>query len=101
MKLSEKDVKHVADLARLTLTQEELKKFRQQLSEVVNYVSELNQVDTEDIEPTSQTTGLVNVFRPDSKPAFHLSPEEALSETKETHNNYFLVPQIISKDTKE
>jgi len=62
-KLTTDDVKHVAKLANLPLTDEEIKKFQEQLSSVVSYIDELQEVDTKDVEPTSQTTGLENVFR--------------------------------------
>jgi len=98
MKLTKKEVIHIANLAKLTLTTQEIKIFGEQLSEVVNYVSELNQVDTRSVKPTGQTTGLTNVFRQDTDIAPSLKKEEALSGTEVTHNNYFLVPQIISKN---
>ena len=98
MKLTEKDVTHVANLARLTLTKEELIIFSEQLSEVVSYVSELNKVDTKSVEPTSQTTKLVNVFRNDLEVDTGLTGDEVLSGTDKTHNGYFVVPQIVSKE---
>lgn len=98
MKLTKKDVKHVALLAKLSISESEEEKLADQLSEVVNYVSELNQVNTEGVEPTSQTTGLKSVFREEVvKPS--LSAAEAISGTEETHNDYFLVPQIVSKES--
>jgi len=64
-KLSEKEVKHVAKLAKLTLSLSEVKKFQKQLSEVLDYFKVLDKAKTENIEPTAQITGLENVFRED------------------------------------
>jgi len=95
-KLGKKDVKHVAKLAKLELTSGEIDKFSKQLSEIISYVEELDEVNTSKIEPTSQTTGLENVTREDErKPDDCLSQEEALSGTDKTHNGYFVVPRIF------
>jgi aspartyl-tRNA(Asn)/glutamyl-tRNA(Gln) amidotransferase subunit C len=96
-KLSKKDVQHVASLAKLKLTPQETAKFQKQLSEVVLYVSELSQVDTTNVEPTSQTTGLTNVVRNDAPKTEGLTTSEALSGTEKTHNDYFIAPQLIEK----
>jgi len=89
-----KTVKHVALLANLKLSQKEIKKFQKQLSEILDYVNILNKLDTKGIEPTSQVTGLENVFRED-KPTPSLSQKEALSGAKEKHNNFFKVKAIF------
>ena len=96
MKLTKKDVEHVAKLAKLTLTPTEVTKFQKQLSSIVDYISELNQVDTSGIEPTSQTTGLTNVFRAEVVKE-SLRQDAALSGTEEKYNGYFKVGRIIDK----
>lgn len=93
--LTTKDVQHVAKLANLNLTDTEIKKFRKQLSEVLNYIYLLQEVDTEGVEETSQVTGLTNVLR-DDKPSKSLSQNEALSNTKKTKDGYFVVPEILN-----
>ena len=99
-KLTKKDVEHVASLAKLSISDKELEKYLKQLDEVVNYIGELNEVDTENTEPTSQTTGLENVFRSDElKSQQGLSQEEALSGTEETYNGYFKVEAILTERT--
>jgi len=65
MKISKKDVEHVAKLARLDLTEEEKEKFSRQLSNVLSYVDKLREVKTEGVSPTAQITGLENVSRDD------------------------------------
>ena len=92
------DVKHVAQLANLTLSDAELKKFEKQLDETLAYISNLNEIDTKNVEPTNQVTGLENVTREDvAKPS--LSQEEALSSTKSKHNGMFEVDAILSEDS--
>lgn len=98
-KLTVDDVTHVAKLAKLTLTKSETAKFQSQLSEIINYIEELNEVDTKDVKPTSQTTGLANVFRKDFVDSTNILPvEKVTSGTDKTHNNYFVVDAVIDKD---
>ncbi len=63
--LTEEQVRHVAKLARLQLTDEEVAKFSGQLSDILGYVDVLSEVDTEGVEPTAQVTGLKNVSEKD------------------------------------
>lgn len=89
------DVKKVAKLANLPLSDDETKKFESQLEETLEYIKNLEEVDTEGIEPTSQVTGLENVTREDvTLPS--LSQEEALKNAKSTHNGFFKVKGILS-----
>lgn len=93
-----KEVLHVAKLAKLTLSSKEVDVFGKQLSEVVNYVGELKEVDTDATNPTSQTTGLEDVFRLDEvDPKDLLTKEQALSGTEKTHNGYFVVPGLLEE----
>jgi len=96
-KLNKKDVEYVARLAKLSLGQKEILKYQKQLSEIVSYVSELSEVDTSNVEPTSQTTGLTDVYRLDELSSDGLTQNEALSGTEKIHNGYFVVPQILDK----
>lgn len=93
-KITEEEVKHVGKLANLSLTSEEIKKFQQQLSEVLDYVEVLNEVATEGVEPTSQVTGLENVFRED-QPGPSLSQEEVLSGAKDKGKGMFKTKAIF------
>lgn len=97
-KLTQDDVAHVAKLAKLELTQKEVEKFQKQLSKVIDHISQLSEIDTVKVNPTSQTTGLTNVFRSDVvKSEECLTPQEALSGTEKTHNGYFVVPAVLEK----
>lgn len=88
------DIKHVAKLANLKLKTEDEKKFEKQLNDIVAYVEKLNEVNTKDVEITSQVTGLENVMREDT-PAQSLTQEEILSGTKSKHNGLFKVDAIL------
>lgn len=95
-KLGKSKVKHVANLSKLPLTAAEIEKFSRQLSQIVDFVEQLNEVDTSNVEPTHQTTGLQGVYRNDEASSEDvLSQKEALSGSKKVHNGYFVVPAIL------
>ena len=96
-KLSKTDVGHVANLAKLDLTETEINKFLPQLSQILEHISELGKVDTADIIPTSQTTGLTNVFREDEVKPSSTDQDGALSGTDNIYNGYFKVGAILSE----
>lgn len=95
--LSKKDVEHIAELANLPLSKEEVEKFQKQLSETIEYINTLSSIDTKNIEPTSQVTGLKNITR-DDESAPSLSAEEALSNAKNTHNGFIKVKAIFNEE---
>jgi len=98
-KLTKSDIEHVAKLANLNLTSEETKKYTSQLGAIVDFVGELSEVDTSNLEPTSQTTGLEDVYRVDETNKENgLKVEEALSGTDKTYNNAFKVSAILNKE---
>lgn len=63
--ITDKDVKHIAKLARLRIKDDEISKFANQLSSILNYVEQLNELDTSTVDETSQVTGLKNVVQED------------------------------------
>lgn len=90
------NVSHVAKLANLPLTDAEKKKFEKQLEETLDYVNQLEEIDTKSVEPTSQVTGLENVMREDqTRPS--LSQEEVLKNAKSKHNGMFKVKAILEE----
>lgn len=97
-KLSKAEILHVAKLAKLELTDEEIEKYSEQLSKVVDQISELSKVDTSGVEPTSQTTGLENVERVDeADPSNCLTQDEAVSGSDNIYNGYFKVGAILTE----
>jgi len=96
--LSKEEILHLADLAKLKLTEEEIEKFRIQLSEIIGYIEQLNKVDTKNVEPVSQLTDLTNVSREDkSSDAQSLTQKQTLQNTKSTKDGYIRVEAIFSE----
>jgi aspartyl-tRNA(Asn)/glutamyl-tRNA(Gln) amidotransferase subunit C len=97
--LTHDDTKHIAELAKLKLSPSEIEKFTEQLSDVLSHIQLLDEVDTNNTEPTSQTTRLENVLRDDEIKADNiLTQEEALSGTENTKNGFITVKQILHND---
>lgn len=89
------DVKKVAKLANLTLTPDEENEFDKQLTDIVGYIEKLNSIDTSNIKPTAQVTGLKNRTRNDDFADDNLSQDEALSGGYETYNGLFVVKKLV------
>lgn len=99
--LTKKDVNHVAELANLKLTEQEVLKFLPQMSKIIEFVGTLGEVDTDNVLPTSQTTGLTNVLREDIvKVDESLTQEEALSGSS-GFNGFFEVDAVLTERTNE
>ncbi len=92
--LSREEVLHVARLARLHLTEEELERLRAQLDAILAYVDKLRELDVEGVEPTSHAVPLVDVMRDDSL-APCLPQEAALANAPDRDGEFFRVPRII------
>lgn len=87
-----------AKLANIKLDSKEVKTLKKQLAEVVGYFQNLAKVDTRNVEPTSQTTDLKNVFRKDNiESTTNFSQEDALSASSQTRNGYFKVKGVLNK----
>ena len=88
------DVRYVAQLARLDLTEVEIAKFQSQLGQVLAHVEKLNAVDVSGVEPTAHANQVVNVLRADvARQGF--TPAEALSNAPREANGLFIVPKVI------
>ncbi len=91
-----KTVQYVADLARIHLTEEESKKFAEQLDKILSYFQSLQKIDTETVEPTFHVLPLKNVFREDVvKPS--LSQEEVLAIAPKKKGVFVKVLRVIGK----
>lgn len=94
MKLTRQDVEHVAELARLELTEAEIETYTGQLDEILEYAAMLERLDTSAVSPTAHAVPVFNVLRPDEiKPG--LSQEEVLANAPEGENGFFRVPKIV------
>lgn len=88
------EVEHVAHLARLDFDQEEKERFAKELNDILEFVAQLEEVDTTGVEPAYHALELKNVFREDRvEPS--LPPEEALANAPEAEDGAFVVPRII------
>ncbi|MEK0317082.1 Asp-tRNA(Asn)/Glu-tRNA(Gln) amidotransferase subunit GatC [Cohnella sp. 56] len=94
MSIAVKDVEHVANLARLVLTDEEKEKFTGQLNAILKYAEKLNGLDTTGVEPTSHVLPLSNVMR-DDVPAESLPIEKVLRNAPEAEDDQFKVPAVL------
>jgi aspartyl-tRNA(Asn)/glutamyl-tRNA(Gln) amidotransferase subunit C len=94
MPLTQKEVLHVADLARLRLRPEEVEMFTRQLNDILGYVEQLQELDTAGVEPMSHVVPVCNVFREDeARPG--LDRDQALENAPDREGGAFLVPRVI------
>ncbi len=92
-------VKHIAQLAHIPITDQEEKALEVAFEETLVVVNQLKEVDVTGVDPTSQVTGLENVWREDVvRPEDTFTQAEALSNAKKTYQGYFVVPQVIDQD---
>ena len=91
---SDFDVRYTARLARLNLSDDEVVRFQAQLSQVLDYVAKLKQVDVTGVEPTAHTSPAFNVFRPDESRDW-FSAQQALANAPREANDLFIVTKVI------
>ena len=94
MKLSREEVLHIALLARLGLTEDEVDRLREQLSNILEHFEALQQVDTTDVPPTAQSIPLQNVTK-DDKVADSLPPDQILANAPRKEGEYFRVKAVL------
>jgi aspartyl-tRNA(Asn)/glutamyl-tRNA(Gln) amidotransferase subunit C len=96
MSLSDDDVRKLALLARLELSDDEVTSIRPQLESIFGFVQTLSELDTEGVEPMTMALEVDNCWRPDT-PVPSLPREEALRNSPSTQGEYFLVPPVLGK----
>jgi aspartyl-tRNA(Asn)/glutamyl-tRNA(Gln) amidotransferase subunit C len=89
------DVKYVAALAKIAITDEEAARFTKELDAILGYVRQLDAVDTTGLEPTYQVTGLKNITRPDEFIDYGASREDLLANAPRQHDGYIEVPKVL------
>lgn len=94
MRITDEEILHVAHLARLELDKDAIARFSAQIGTVLEYVDQLQQVDTEGVVPTSHAISLNNAFREDEEKE-HLDPEAALANAPEQEDGSFVVPKVV------
>jgi aspartyl-tRNA(Asn)/glutamyl-tRNA(Gln) amidotransferase subunit C len=94
MSLTKEEVEHIAELARLELTEEEKTRYREQLSDILDYAARLQALDTSHIPPTSIVLAKRTVLRPDVA-TNGLSTDEVLSNAPRAEQKQFRVPPVM------
>ena len=99
--LTEKEVQHIAKLVRIKLTGKEEDKFKKELSSILDYINKLNELDTENVEPLYQVTGLTNALREDSYRKDFKTDKESrdkfLNQAPGSENGFIKVKSILNK----
>ncbi len=92
--LTEEQVRHVAHLARLKITDEEVHLFTRQLGAILEYIAQLEELDTSDVEPLAHCLPVHNVLREDEiRPS--LSNDQALQNAPQRDGEFFAVPKVL------
>ncbi|MEJ0073551.1 MAG: Asp-tRNA(Asn)/Glu-tRNA(Gln) amidotransferase subunit GatC [Candidatus Saccharibacteria bacterium] len=94
-KLSRDDVLHLAQLARISLSDAEVDEFSEELSAILQYVEQLSSVDVADLKPTNQVTGLTNVMRDDVVKDYGYAPQDLLKNVPTVQDNQLKVKRMI------
>lgn len=94
MSVSEKDVRYVAGLARLRLSDEEVKTLAGDMNDILGYMDQLNELDTENVEPLEHVIDMDSRLRKDEARA-PLSHDDALKNAPDADSDYFRVPKVI------
>ncbi len=97
-RIDETLVRHIAHLSRLKPSDDEVKLFSEQLSDIVAYVEKLNELDTTGVEPSAHALPIHNVFR-DDVPAATLDPDRALANAPQRDGSFFAVPKVLEQDS--
>jgi aspartyl-tRNA(Asn)/glutamyl-tRNA(Gln) amidotransferase subunit C len=92
--ITKEQVKHVANLARLEISDEEASMFTEHLSSIITFAEQLNEIDTDGIEPTTHVLDLKNVMRKD-EPRQWITREEALKNAPDHKDGQYRVPSIL------
>jgi aspartyl-tRNA(Asn)/glutamyl-tRNA(Gln) amidotransferase subunit C len=94
-KLTKEDVLKLAKLARLELDQSEIEVYRSELSQILEYVEQLQTVNTDDLLPTNQVTGLVNVSRTDKIKNYGYQPHDLLNNVPRVKDDQIQVNRMV------
>lgn len=90
------DVRHLAQLSNLQLSDDEITSLQTDLANILDYIDQLNEIDTSGVEPTYQVTGLENVWRDDVVDTSAVTREDLLALAPEQTDNSIKVPQVLA-----
>lgn len=97
MNLSKEEVLKIANLARIELSEKEIEKYQHELTDILNFVRQLDEVNTNNIEPVAQITGLENVSRKD-KVDYNFTREEMMASALESEEGHLKVKNVFHAD---
>lgn len=96
LKISQADMENVANLSRLNIPEQDADEYIKELSEILDYIDNLQQINTDDIQPTTYALPMQNVFREDEvRPS--LDREKALQNAPVKEDGYFKVPRVLEE----
>lgn len=86
---------HLAELSRLSISEEEIEPLKKDLDSIVSYISQLNELDTDGVEPTYQCFDMQNVWREDEIESFEADREDLLALAPDSEDNQIKVPKVL------
>lgn len=95
MEIKREDILHLADLSDFAVSEKEAESLKKDLNSIINYISQLDELDTENVEPTYQVFEMENVWRQDEILPQEASREELLALTVEAKDNQIKVPKVL------
>ncbi|MBR3324111.1 Asp-tRNA(Asn)/Glu-tRNA(Gln) amidotransferase subunit GatC [Candidatus Saccharibacteria bacterium] len=95
MEVERETIMHLADLSNFSVSNTECESLKQDLGEILNYISQLDEIDVSDVEPTYQVFEMENVWRDDEILPQEATREELLALTKEQKDNQIKVPKVL------
>jgi len=94
-KVNADEVRRLASLSRIQLTDDEVEQYAKEIEKILGYVSQLQSADVNGVEPTSQVTGLVNVTRPDEIKDYGVSKKQLLDLAPDQEDGYIKVRRVL------
>lgn len=95
MKITSEEINHLAELSNFSLSEEESESLGRDLENIIKYISELDKLDTEGVEPTYQVFEMENIWREDEIQIQEANREQLLALTKEEKDNQIKVPKVL------
>ena len=95
MAIEKNEISHLAKLSNLSLSDEQMESLQVDINNIIGYISQLDELDTEGVEPTYQCFDMQNVWREDEIQNFEANREDLLGLTKESSDNQIKVPKVL------
>lgn len=95
MEIKREDILHLADLSELSLSEAEIGSLEKDLQGIINYISQISELDTSKVEPTYQVFEMENIWRDDEVKEQDATRDELLALTKEEKDNQVKVPKVL------